>query len=334
MFDPKPHVHLLVGPPKVGKTTFALWVARAFCLGVAPWAGAPRLLPGARVAVVSREQPAERLLETLFRLDQARGPDDPSIADHLDRVVLVARDPDLPEGGLDLLTLNDASLRVVRDRLLQARDAGSPFGLLLLDSFSRLKPENVNENDAGDVSRWLDKLDALAQATGVYILLIHHTGHATGKRRRDPRSASRGSSAIAAVAQVLWLFDRDERQPQRRVLRVDGNAVFDETLHFRVSSSDSASTEILFFELEGAEPIVPPESFLKPGVELSQSDLAWQIQGAEPVPGKRPSGSAQARAKMLIEAWSAEGLVDVQTRGRGALGVLLRSPQTPCGIRW
>jgi hypothetical protein len=327
LFDPTPHVQFLIGPTKVGKTTFALALARAYALGVPPWIGAPPL-PRKRAAAISREQPLERVLGTIRRLDDSRAQGEPSIDDNFDRLVLVARDVDLPKPGHALLTLDTGGLRVLREVVHHARDVGDPFGLVVLDSFSRLKPAEVRENESGEVSCWLDALDAIALEEGVYIVLIHHTGHARGTRSTDPRSAPRGSSAIAAVAQVLWLFDRD-RDPHQRVLRVDGNAVFGDTLRFRVAPEGAAATEIHYFELEGGEPLVLPDVYIKPGEELSQSDIAWRICGLVPLPGKRPPGAAQARARALVEVWRAAGLVESRPGKHG--GWVYSLP--PCGVR-
>ena len=37
ILDPEPHLHVLLGKPKSGKTTFALTLARAWAQGIVPW---------------------------------------------------------------------------------------------------------------------------------------------------------------------------------------------------------------------------------------------------------------------------------------------------------
>jgi len=221
ILDAEPHLHLLQGRQKGGKTTFALSLARAWALGVRPWPGAPSL-PGTRVLVLSHEQPVKRLDDVLRRLqehakDGAEGWED--------RVVLLGRDQDLPKVGRSLLTLNAESVAEIRAALLAAREAGDPFGLLVLDSLSRLLPPGIPENDNPEMSAWLDALEDLAIEAGIWVVLVHHVGHSDAPGRSEARSAGRGASSIGAVAQVTFLFERVPEEPNRRRLKIDGNAV-------------------------------------------------------------------------------------------------------------
>ena len=326
LLDPRPHVHICSGPPKAGKSTFTHHLANSFRMGRAPWPGAPKL-PRTRVCIVSPEQEAERILGTIRRLEEGLAAGEVSAEQLQENLVVFARDTELPVEGRQLLTLDDRGIELLRKGLLSAVRAGVPFGLLVLDSLSRLIPDDVDENSSADMSRWLGKLEELAIDAGVYIILIHHVGHARGSRSRDARSAPRGSSAIAAVAQALWSFDRDG--PGRRVLRVDGNAVPKATFHFRVAPADADPTAIHFFELEDAEPIDAPEKYLQPGEEVSQTELAWRILGSARVPKRQPSGHAQTRAKALSEAWQAEGLVNIRRGKGGAVLLSLRTTFPP-----
>ena len=102
-----------------------------------------------------------------------------------DRFHIVARDPELSGDLKPLLILDKSGLNGLEQMLREAREAGDPVGLVVLDSLSRLKPPWVEENDNDAMSQWLDALDEIAQAHNVYILLIHHAGG--GRGGRGPR---------------------------------------------------------------------------------------------------------------------------------------------------
>jgi hypothetical protein len=308
VLDPEPHLHVLSGKPKTGKTTFALMLARAWVAGVRPWPGTGKL-PGSRALVISREQPVGRLDQTLRRL--AGHSEDGSMDQWTDRISLVARDRELGPTGRRLLTLDEDGLSLLQSVLLAARDQDDPFGLVVLDSLSRLKPPGIEEMDNDGMSHWLDRIEKIAIESDTYVILIHHAGHTTLANRREARSSPRGASSIAAVAQVLWLLEQTSN-PRHRRLKVDGNAILSTEITLQVCGDDAEAGSLDYFR-----PINPLDGYdidrlLDPSEEITSSRLAWRIAGKEPEKsGDRPPGAAAQTAAGLRNLWERNGLIVV-----------------------
>lgn len=305
--DPEPHLHVVCGRPKSAKTTLVLALGRAWCLGLAPWEGAPAL-PGSRFLVISREQAATRI-DAVVRRMQAfalRGDHD----GWTDRTTIIARDAELCPEARRLLTLDDTGLALLHASLAKARSDGDPYGLVLLDSLSRLKPPDVEERDNDALTAWLDRLEEIASSTGSYVLLIHHQGHTGDPTRSEARSAGRGASSIAAVAQVVWLLERSATAPNQRILKVDGNAILPAEITLEVASETADVGAVHYFR--PCDPIAAHsiDDHLTAGEEISTSELAWRLSGKTRETGKRPPGTAQELAARLRDRWAREGLVE------------------------
>ncbi|MCZ7618801.1 MAG: AAA family ATPase [Myxococcota bacterium] len=318
LLDPEPHLHNLIGKPKSGKTTFGLDVVRCWGQGLKPWTGAPEL-PGTRALVISREQPVTRIDATLRRLARYAGTGD----EWADRVSIVARDRELSADARRLLTLDTAGLSLLRDALGSAREAGDPFGFVLLDSLSRLKPPAIEERDNDAITAWLDALEEIASSCGVWLVLIHHVGHMTDAGRGEARSAGRGASSLAAVAQVTMLFERVPKSPRLRRIEADGNAILPAEHFFEVAGADADPGAIHFFR--PSDPLGGHDPHALLGREaLSLTALAWRIAGKEPATGRKPPGSALRTAGMLAARWERAGLADVTDGPSGSRLVSLR----------
>lgn len=335
ILDYEPHLHLLVGRPKSGKTTLALAIARAWAGGFAPWSGGVgRHGPGSRALVVSREQPVKRLANTLRRMHNTGAQHgDPWGGDRLGLICRGTNDPTARR----MLELGNDGLEALRSVLAGADKAGDPIGLLVLDSLSRLKPPDVEENDNDGISRWLDSLESLCDRFGCWVLLIHHEGHTS----RDTRGAARGASAMAAAAQVIMRLEReDNKWPGLRRLTVDGN-IPGSTQWFRCVDEGEDPTL-----LERWEPVDAPANADEPAGtgrpeasaedfdaltvwletgEKSMTDVAWKVSGREKEDGKYPTGGAKRLAQKVVERWVREGWVSTQSGPRGAMLVRLRS---------
>ncbi len=319
LLDPLPGLILLQGRPKSGKTTLALALAQAWAQGVAPWPGAPDL-PGTRAFVLSAEQPAMRIDATLRRLDLLahRG----SRAAWTERVTVLARDADLAPAARRMLELDREGVAALREALLRARDAGDPFGFGVLDSLSRLKPAELDENSADEMTGWLGALQQLAEDVDAHLALVHHQGYAG---RDDAVGASRGSSAIGAVAPTLWLLGVSA--PRQRTLKIQGNALEGDEIVLEVAGETASAGALNYFrpvdpqaELAGAL-----DELLAFGETVSTRELALRLE--EQLTGKRPereSGKTRTMAAQLRERWKREGRVVVTENGRGRQTTLER----------
>ncbi|MEB2346932.1 MAG: AAA family ATPase [Deltaproteobacteria bacterium] len=323
ILDPEPHLHVLLGKPKSGKTTFGLDLARNWAQGIAPWTGA-EALPGTRALVVSREQPVTRIDATMRRLARYAGTGDT----WADRVAIVARDRELPAEARRLLTLDADGLAALRGALELARERGEPYGLVLLDSLSRLKPASIEERDNDLLTEWLDALEEIASACGVWLVLIHHVGHTSDASRAEARSAGRGASSISAVAQVVLLYERVARSPRLRRLLADGNAILPAEYHYEVAGARAETGSIHYHRPADALAGHDPRALLADG-PVSLTGLAWRLAGEEPVKGRKPPGAAMRLAGQLTERWERAGIAVVADGAHGARMVTLAAMEEP-----
>jgi len=268
------------------------------------------------VIIISREQPVVRVDGILRRLSTFSDFD--KREEWTDNLAIIARDPELSREARSLMTLDEGGLRTLRAGLMAARDAGTPFGFVLLDSLSRLKPADIEENDTDGMSAWLDEIEDIAVTAEVYIMLVHHLGHSSDPARSEARSAGRGSSTIGAIAQVAWLLERVPGNPRQRILKVDGNEILPAEYTFEVCGEKAEPGSIHYFR-----PIDPLDHYnvdnlVVPGEAINITTLAWRTKGEPPDPNKRPGGAAQKVAGSLFSRWKRDGLGTVHDGPRGA----------------
>lgn len=321
-FEPSPGLMLIQGPAKSGKTSLAVAIAQAWCTGTLPWPDAPPL-PGTRAAILSPEQSAQKIDRTLRRM--GRLAPEPDIEGWTDRLVVVARDPELSAAGRSLLILDAPGLARLRTMLQDARNGGDPYGYLVLDSLSRLKPIGAEENSNDDMTAFLAPLQALAEETGVYIALIHHVGHSS---RQDPVGAGRGASAISAVPQVLWLVTRPFEEPRTRTLRVAGNEIDTAEHTFEVCPETEEPGRILYWR-----PMSPRlletldlDDYVRPGEAITTSELARRLWGDRCVEGRDPPGQFKRLAAGARQMWARAGLIAKPYTGPGKAVMVDRPP--------
>ena len=239
-----------------------------------------------------------------------------------DGLAITAHDPELPRAARALFTLDHDGLAYLRRNLEGARDREAPIGLLVLDSLSRLKPPECDENSNADMSAWLEALETLARDFACYVLLIHHVGHAG---RAEAVAKARGASAIAAVPQALWALSRELDNPRVRSLAVEGNALEPMTYTFRVAAEEANEGAVLYWQLVDAwESHGEPTAHLVPGVPMSLRELARAISGED-----TPGGQARERAKAAALAWRRAGLVEMFDGPRRSVMVRLLEPGEP-----
>ena len=190
-------IHVVEGPPDVGKTTLVLDIAARISTG-APMPGETESRePGGVVIVTSEDGLGDTILPRL----EVAGAD-------LHNVVAARPDesPSLDDDGLNWL--RRAGARV------QAK-------LIILDPFVALLPGAIDAHRDQDVRRLFRGLRALAEELGVAIVLIRHLRKAAAA---SPKDAGGGSVGIGAAARVVMLCGVAPDDPERRALcRVKGN---------------------------------------------------------------------------------------------------------------
>lgn len=97
----------------------------------------------------------------------------------------------LRRAGMDLLH-NAADLQTIYDltREVQARGQDMPT-LIVIDTLSRIMAGG-DENSAADMTALIRNIDAIREATGAHIMLVHHTG-------KDTARGARGHSSLRAA---------------------------------------------------------------------------------------------------------------------------------------
>ena len=306
LLPPEPALVVLNAKPKVGKTTFAGCLAQAWACGASPWEDAPAL-PGSRALILSAEQPVERIDAMLRRMDLTHK--GVTRQGWSERITILARDPELPKAAARMLTLDEMGRALLRQGLLRAKREGDPYGLVVLDSLSRLTPAGFEENDTASMTGWLAPLQELAEELSVYILVVHHQGHA---ERDQAVSAGRGSSAIAAVAQAVWLLKKSSN-PKQRTLKVEGNAIIEKRFAFEVAGEEASPGEIIYWKPVDPLEVHDVTEILAVDEEINTTELARRIQNPPPEEGKGPSRSAKDKATRLRNKWKEDGLVEVWT---------------------
>lgn len=310
VLDREPGIHLLTGRPKTGKTRLALWLALCFAKGESPWEGAPDL-PRSFVTILSAEQPAIRIDQTLRQLEPFTPR--PDIARWTENVTILGRDSELAARARRMMSLDRTARAMLRAALQRDRERGRPCKLLIADSLSRLAPPGIDENSAGEMTDFLQPLQELAEDFGLWLILVHHQGHATDPSRLDAIGAGRGSSAISAVTPVALNVAHVPNEPRRRSLRVSGNDVPGGLLTFDVSRDGTPEDAVLFFEKIESSLLEKIDEYMTPGESITQSELAYRLRGVAPEQRtKRPDGRAQARAKKVAEEWARAGLVTIE----------------------
>jgi hypothetical protein len=274
---------VLVGRPMSGKTRLACHVARSWAERRRPWPiGGLRPvdrqkppLPDSAVFLFSREQMTQQLLRTMKEI-RKEAPSKKKAAPWYSKTHAFGADQIDPLARRAQTLGLKYGLGVLGNTLAAARSDGHSIGLLVIDSLSRVKPSDVDENDNTKMTEWLEALWRLAVEHTVHILLIHHMGHRDGAE--DPVSAARGASAIAAVADAVWMLLPGENLVQRR-LTVRGNLIPEHQQLFRVANDDHEG-EVQFFRPCLASDGIDPSEFIKPGEVINNRQFGERLAEA------------------------------------------------------
>lgn len=164
---------VVYGPSNSGKTFFALDLAFHIAIG-AQWRG--RRVHQAAVLYLAAEG-GRGVVNRIAALRAEYGVMDVPMA--------------LRRAGLDLLH-GQADLQHVYDLAteVQAHAPGKPL-LIVIDTLSRIMAGG-DENSAQDMTALIRNIDAIREATGAHIMLVHHTG-------KDTARGARGHSSLRAA---------------------------------------------------------------------------------------------------------------------------------------
>lgn len=164
---------VVYGPSNSGKTFFALDLAFHIATET-PWRGLK--VKGAGVLYLAAEG-GRGVLNRVAALKSHTGVCDVPLA--------------VKRAGLDLLH-KEADLQTVYDlaQAVQARKEGAPL-IIVIDTLSRIMAGG-DENSAADMTALIRNIDAIREATGAHIMLVHHTG-------KDTAKGARGHSSLRAA---------------------------------------------------------------------------------------------------------------------------------------
>lgn len=181
-------LHILAGPPSTGKTTLALKVAATLTNGGIWPDGSPVLQTGSVVIWTCEDGIEDTIIPRLMACDA-----------NPDRVYILRV---TSENGRrrrfdfarDLPRL-DAKVRELGDVVL-----------VIIDSIAQLVSGNSNSNS--QVRKDLDPLVTFAEQANCAILGLTHVNK--GSKKKDPLERVNGSTAIAALARLVWITACDE----------------------------------------------------------------------------------------------------------------------------
>lgn len=195
---------LLVAPGATGKSQLALDIAISIALG-RPVAGGlfPASHPGKVVFLAGEESDrllAERIRGLLLLDEQG----DPNLYNNL---IL------LPMAGESCMLLSDGRPTTLYDEL---RDVSEGARLIIIDPLRRM--HGGDENNSGDMTRFVVAMEQLAKATGAAVVGVHHANRAS-VADTSSQHAARGSSALVDGARwQLNLSRLDEKTADQHMI--------------------------------------------------------------------------------------------------------------------
>ncbi len=303
-------VQLLVGRQGSGKSTFAAWVVAQLSQG-RPWPGEAEGRPPVPCAMLSLEEPAERLRARL----EAAGAD-------LGVVAILGDVADHDDEG-----------RPFRRRWRLPGDCGVLEDLVGELGVAVVTIDGLGYAVAGDshnyanVGSALSALAGVAERTGACILGLTHPP----KGNADAVTAAIGSTAWTAVARISWVMGTDpgDEAKQRRVVRPAPGSNYrlpEHGLSFLVGNHDETEagfiTALHLSDVSAEAITAPPEpDSAEEQSKLDEArDFVRVIMAAGPVPAKDAVAAAKGgrfEERTLQRARAKEGVKCVQ---RGTVG--------------
>jgi hypothetical protein len=217
-----------------------------------------------------------------------------------DQITVVSRHRTATEREKATFHLDAMGLGILAEVLIEAAAAGRPYSLLVIDSLSRIKPADCDENSNDDMTAWLQALETLADTHRAWLVLIHHEGHG---QRDGAISSTRGASAITAVPQVVWHLDRVKDAPTYRRLTVAGNNVTGGVFELEVANGREHKPDAIHYWRRTEVSAEYPHAgrYLVEGVIYNMTEIARLLAGS--THEHKPSTVEQSHARDVVYHW-------------------------------
>lgn len=201
---------VIYGPSNSGKTFFALDLAFHIATA-ARWR--ERRVDGGAVLYLAAEG-GNGIANRIAALRSRTGVTDVPLA--------------LRRAGLDLLDPRADTAHVIR--LAREVEEVAPLSLIVIDTLSRVIAGG-DENAATDMTAFIRNVDAIRQATGAHVMIVHHTG-------KDVAKGARGHSSLRAATDTEIEVSVDE--VEGRVARVTKQRDYEggEEFRFKLKAVD------------------------------------------------------------------------------------------------
>ena len=226
-----PGVYLFVGAPKVGKSFLMAQLAYHVSLGLPLWGYAVRR---GTVLYLALEDDYPRLQERLYRMFGA------------------------DSTGSLRLSVNAQTLGGGLEKQLEGFVGEHPdTRLIIIDTLQKIREAGDERYSYASDYEVITKLKRLADASGVCLLLVHHTRKQQADDRFDKIS---GTNGLMGAADGAFLLQKERRTDSAATLDISGRDLQDQRLYLKKDE------ERLVWELERRETELhkePPDEVLE-----------------------------------------------------------------------
>jgi len=103
----------------------------------------------------------------------------------------------------------DELIELLKGAAIEFRERGARLGVVVVDTFARATP-GADENSSADMGAALSALERIAEALGVLVVVVHHTG-------KDASRGARGHSSLFAALDTAIELQHDEEAGTRLI---------------------------------------------------------------------------------------------------------------------
>ena len=182
----------LIGPPKAGKSWFAMHLATAVARGL-PWLGAFQTRQ-AKVLYIDNELHAES-----------------SAARFRDLLAGLNLTPEDVAGGIDFVSLRGRLVDLHELAHMLRSIEPATYAVVILDALYRFEPAGSKENDNSDRTMMYNAIDAIARDLDCAVVAVHHTGKGN-QSGRSTVDLGAGGNAMARAADTHLVL-RPHKEP-------------------------------------------------------------------------------------------------------------------------